>query len=211
MSNSETETQPPTPSDVAVNSNGISPSQSSVKLPSSHPNCEETSQMAPSLSADGPTSSTAIASVKIPLLIRHHSLDGGDERFPTYVIPDRKPTLIKKSSLPISYTTKNRLAEVANIHRQSVFFSPVNSQKSSLLFRRGSSCRMELDWGQDSEWIMRYDNLLESKSLPPSYHRQLNADYPGKPVCFRKFLQIMCQTSLALQELTYYLIWGYLL
>lgn len=187
MCDSETKTQLPTLSDVDIDFNGILPSQTIIRFPPSQSDCVETSQMAPSLS-DQPTdctkneqpSSTPITSVKIPLLIRHHSLDSGsDERFPTYLIPDRRPTAIKKFSLPMSYETQNRLAQVANIQR-SFGLSPINSQKSSLRCRKGSLSRPAVDWGPASEWIMRYDNLLESKSSPPCYNRQLSGEYHGK-------------------------------
>ena len=101
---------------------------------------------------------------------------GRDERFPTYVIPNEKPTVINKTPLVLLPIPKSPIDQFY-VDRHFAF-NPTNTPNSSPKVQ-SIPVHMQIDWGDDNKWILLFDNLLKS-STSASYKRQQNSDCHGK-------------------------------
>jgi hypothetical protein len=122
-----------------------------------------------------------IDSVKDLLLNQKHRLNSGNnERFPTYVIPNEMPAAIKKPSLLKSPVATSNFNQIAN---RAFHFTSKN--KHIPRFQNSSSVAKGVDWGDDDEWILLFDNLLKSNPTCASYKKQRSSDVHGN--CLEDF------------------------
>jgi hypothetical protein len=185
MFDPETETQLPTPSDVDVDWNGLSRLKFGTRFPSSQNDCTDTDRTLAKQSSKSTeiantvdveyeqAPSSGISSAKDLVFTRKQSLNSGDdERFPTYVIANEKPAAMRKPSLLKSPVATSDLNQTAN---RAFHFTP--QTRCTPGFQRSSSTVTGVDWGDDNEWIILFDNLLNSTCAP--YRKQPNRDIYG--------------------------------
>lgn len=173
MSDSETGTQLPISSDFDVDWDGVSRLKINMRSPSSQRDCVNTSHTLAKQSSN----STYIAGdiyVKFEQSPYSSINIGNNERFPTYVIPNEIPAAIKKPSLLKSPVATTNLNQAAN----RPFHFTANS-RCFHHFHNSSPTVMAVDWGDDNEWILLFDNLLKSHPTCTSYNKQHNMDMHG--------------------------------
>ncbi len=121
----------------------------------------------------------------ISLLSSRRSSIDYDERSPTFMVPDviefeSPQQQVLKSSTPVSQPS-NSPTSIEKRRLSNPLVSAFSKQNSCshLLPNSSSPTHLEADWGDDNEWIMLFDKLLNS-SAGKMGQRQCECVHHGK-------------------------------
>lgn len=124
------------------------------------------------------------ASTNVPLLSSRRSSIDYDERSPTFMVPDVIEFVSLQQQVPKSPTPFSQPSSLPSIEKKRLgnplvsAFSKQNSC-SHPLSNSSSPTHLEADWGDDNEWIMLFDKLLNS-SAGKVGQRQCECVHHGK-------------------------------